>query len=107
MISVQGQPEAYGHRRIPVGAHPYVQDQSACLSSVFVLLAEFGEHAMTQANEYAKTVITMTPSGVSQQGRSWFSRHTQEVSDASLAQFERLMAAMGYRRLGATDRRAA
>ncbi len=62
---------------------------------------------MTQANKHAQAVITLTSSGVSQQGRSWFSRHTKEVSDASLAQFERLMAAMGYRRLDITDRRAA
>lgn len=62
---------------------------------------------MTQANKHAQAAITMTPSGFSQQRRSWFSRHTKEASDASLAQFERLMTAMGYRRLEPTDRQAA
>ena len=62
---------------------------------------------MTQANGNAKAAINMTPSGSSQQGRSWFARHTKDVSDASLVEFERLMAAMGYRRLKTTDRPAA
>lgn len=62
---------------------------------------------MTQTNKHAQAVIIMTPPGFSQQSRSWFSRHTKEVSDASLDQFEKLMAAMGYRRLKPTDRQAA
>lgn len=62
---------------------------------------------MTQANAKAKAIISMTPSDSSQQSGTWFARHTQDVSDASLAQFERLMTAMGYRRLKSTDRQAA
>jgi len=107
MIAVQDQPETYGHRRTPVGVPPYVQDQDAYLSLALVLLSELGEHAMPQANKHTQTVVILTPSGLSQQSRSWFSRHTKEVSDASLAQFERLMAAMGYRRLEPSDRQAA
>ena len=90
-----------------IGAHPYVQDNEAYLSFVLVFLAEFGGHAMNQANGHAKTVINMTSSGSSQKKRSWFARHTKDVSDASLAQFERLMTAMGYRRQEPTDRKAA
>lgn len=59
---------------------------------------------MTQANGHAKAALNMTPSGSGQQNRSWFARHTKDVSDASLAQFERLMAAMGYRHLESTSR---
>ncbi len=59
---------------------------------------------MTQVKRHAKAALNMTPSPPSPQHRHWIARHTKDVSDASLAQFERLMAAMGYRRLKPTDR---
>ncbi len=62
---------------------------------------------MTQAIGKTKVVISMTPSGSNQQSGSRFARYTKDASDASLAQFERLMIAMGYRRLESTDRQAA
>lgn len=52
---------------------------------------------MIQANEIGKAVTGLSPSHSSQQATSWFARNTKDVSDASLVEFERLMAAMGYR----------
>lgn len=54
---------------------------------------------MIQANEIGKAVTGLSPSHSSQQVTSWFERNTKDVSDASLVEFERLMAAMGYRQL--------
>lgn len=57
---------------------------------------------MIQASGSGKNVIELSQSRSAQQPTSWFSRHTQDVSDASLAEFERLMAAMGYRQVDST-----
>jgi len=54
---------------------------------------------MIQANEISKTVNGLSPSHSSQQVTSWLTRNTKDVSDASLVEFEQLMAAMGYRQL--------
>lgn len=56
---------------------------------------------MIQANESGNTLIGLSSSRPTQQKTSWISRHTQDVSDASVAEFERLMAAMGYRHMEA------
>ena len=61
---------------------------------------------MTQANRKGNVSVNMIPSGSSQQSSSWFARHTKDVSDASLAEFEQLMAAMGYRHMQPTNGRA-
>lgn len=53
---------------------------------------------MIQTNASGKSVVGLTSSRGGQQSASWFSRHPQEVSDASRVEFEQLMAAMGYRR---------
>lgn len=53
---------------------------------------------MIQTNGSGGIAANTSPTGTSQQS-SWFARHTQDVSDASLAEFEQLMAFMGYRRL--------
>ena len=53
---------------------------------------------MIQTNGSGGIAASTSPSGTSQQS-SWFARHTQDVSDASLAEFEQLMAFMGYRHL--------
>lgn len=48
------------------------------------------------------TTLDMNPPGSGQQTKqteTCFVQHTKDASDASLADFERLMAAMGYRRL--------
>ena len=58
---------------------------------------------MTQANGKGNVSVNMIPSGSSQQSSSWFARHTKDVSDASLAEFEQLMAAMGYRQMQQTN----
>lgn len=52
---------------------------------------------MPQENAKGKASVNMTPSRSKRQTNSWFDRHTKDESDASLAEFERLMAAMGYR----------
>lgn len=44
------------------------------------------------------TILDVTSPESGQQPESWFVPHTKDASDASLAEFERLMAAMGYRR---------
>ncbi len=62
---------------------------------------------MLKTYESGKTTADKILSGTLQQDTRWFARHTQDVSDASLAQFERLMTAMGYRRQESTDRQAA
>lgn len=54
---------------------------------------------MIQTNGSGGIAATTSPSGTSQESSSWFARHTQDVSDASLAEFEQLMAFMGYRHL--------
>jgi len=54
---------------------------------------------MIQANNSGKTVDGLSPSHSSQQAASWVTRNTKDVSDASLVEFEQLMAAMGYRQL--------
>lgn len=61
---------------------------------------------MIQTSGSGKTVPETSPSCNAQQGGTWFARHTQDVSDASLAEFERLMAFMGYRHLEPTARTA-
>lgn len=57
---------------------------------------------MLQASEVGNNVIELSLPRSGQQATSWFARHTQDVSDASLAEFELLMAAMGYRQLDST-----
>lgn len=54
---------------------------------------------MIPASETGKNVIDLSQSLAGHQTASWFARHTKDVSDASLLEFERLMAAMGYREL--------
>ncbi len=53
---------------------------------------------MIQTNGSGETATDTTPSDTNQPS-SWFARHPQNVSDASLAEFEQLMAFMGYRPL--------
>ncbi len=53
---------------------------------------------MIQTNGSGGIATNTSPTGTGQQS-SWFARHTQDVSDASLAEFEQLMAFMGYRHL--------
>ena len=52
---------------------------------------------MIQTNRSGGTATDTSPSGTLQQSSSWFAQHPQYVSDASLAEFEHLMACMGYR----------
>ena len=52
---------------------------------------------MPQGSEKGNASVNMTPSRSSHQDNSGFDRHTRDESDASLAEFERLMVAMGYR----------
>ena len=52
---------------------------------------------MSQGNGKGNASVNMTPSRSNQQNNRLFDRHTKDESDASLAEFERLMAAMGYR----------
>jgi len=57
---------------------------------------------MIQANGNTEVGFNMTSPSSGQQRRSWFARHSKDASDASLAEFEQLMAAMGYRQLETT-----
>lgn len=59
---------------------------------------------MIQTNGSGGIAANTGQSGTSQQRGSWFARHTQDVSDASLAEFEQLMAFMGYRRCEPANR---
>lgn len=60
---------------------------------------------MIQTNGSGGIAANTNPTGTSQQS-SWFARHTQDVSNASLAEFEQLMAFMGYRHCEPANRTA-
>lgn len=53
---------------------------------------------MIQKNDRTNAVITHSSAHARGETTSWVAHHTPDVSDASAAEFERLMAAMGYRR---------
>lgn len=52
---------------------------------------------MIQAEERKEAEAGLAYSRPNPRRANYFLRHTQDVSDASIAEFERLMAAMGFR----------
>lgn len=52
---------------------------------------------MIQADERGMALLSPSSSHSNQTVTTSLTRHTQDVSDASMAEFEHLMAAMGYR----------
>ena len=59
---------------------------------------------MVQGNGSGTNVIDFVQSCFGQQHAYRMAHHSKDESDASLAEFERLMASMGFRRSGTSSR---